>query len=388
MDSRPPETKAEVSPNRARAVGWLLALLAAAALAYSPLANLLFSARLLLAVYALAAGSTGGTAPVTQIKIQRQYRGQEREALVYYPPDPAPFRAVLLVAGISEKGCYHPRLIALARTLADHGFLVVTPDIVEFRRFGVPPEAMDEIAMWFLEVPKLEGAAKPMRIGMAGISFSGTLSLMVAARDEIRERVDFVLSIGGYQDLLRCSRYWFASGPRTMSDGYYPTRYYGRWILMLSALDMLEEGRDREELDRALRALLLQGKVQPEPTGLSEQGRRWLSFARMREDETDEALIQSIERHQATYYSRLSPNTAATKVRCPVFLAHGAYDDLIPPEESRALKDSIRNAPSYLLVSPFLTHTHPLEKTFGAGEKIRAAWDMSGFFYRFSQRVR
>jgi pimeloyl-ACP methyl ester carboxylesterase len=341
-----------------------------------------------LALRSLAGGSTGESPGVNPSRIERAFAGRKREALVYYPRDHSPSSALLLIAGISEKGCYHPRLMALSRSLADLGFLVVTPDITSFRRFSVPPGSMDEIAAWFEEIHGLEGASSLKRVGMAGISFSGTLALMVSARDEIRDRVAYVLAVGPYYDLSRCAGIWFAKGSRTVSEGYYPTRYYGRWILMLSALEMLDDEADRKALDGALRSLLLRGKVSEEPGALSAEGRRWLAFARMREDETDLELVQSIQSRLAPYFATLSPDEAAARVRCPVFLAHGAHDDLIPSEESRALKAKIAGPPVHLMISPFLTHTHPLDRELGAYEKIAAATSMLGFFYRLSEAAR
>jgi fermentation-respiration switch protein FrsA (DUF1100 family) len=86
-------------------------------------------------------------------------------------------------------------------------------------------------------------------------------------------------------------------------------------------------------------------------------------------------------------YTQVTPDRAATDVRCPVFLVHGAQDDLIPPEESRRLHQRI-GARSCLLVSPFLTHTHPNDKPISRAETSEAILDMLIFFYRFARVAR
>jgi pimeloyl-ACP methyl ester carboxylesterase len=274
----------------------------------------------------------------------------------------------------------------MARALARNGFLVVTPDIAMFREFRVAPEVMDEIAFWFNEAGSL-GAHRPPQIGLAGISFSGTLALITAARAEVRERVGFVFGIGSYDDPLRCSEGWFAKGPVTVSQGYYPTRFYAKWIIMLEALDMLEHDADRRFLASSLRNLLLQKPVASPPPELTPGGQRWLRFALMRENETDEELFRLIQEHlKPRFYDRITPS-CASEVRCPVFLVHGAYDDLIPADESRALQRRIVNAESHLLISPLLTHTHPMDKPMGWTAKASAAIEIYVFLYRFARAL-
>jgi pimeloyl-ACP methyl ester carboxylesterase len=86
----------------------------------------------------------------------------------------------------------------------------------------------------------------------------------------------------------------------------------------------------------------------------------------------------------AVLYPELSTKQPAGEIRCPVFLAHGAYDDLIPPEESRNLREKIVQARSYLLISPFVTHTHASEKPLSWWTKVGAALDLLRFFYHLS----
>ena len=257
-----------------------------------------------------------------------------------------------------------------------------------FRRFEVSPEALDEILFWYQQIPTLERVSKVQRRGIIGISFSGTLGLMTAARPEVRDSVSFVMGIGSYQDLARCTQAWFATGPRTTGEGYYPTRYYGRWIIMLAALDMLEREEERRFMRDALIKLLLQKPPPHPPETLGAQARRWHQLATMQEDRADHELALAIESHLHPLFLRLSPDEAASQARCPVFLAHGAHDDLITPEESKQLYKRLKQDRAYVLISPFLTHTHPLDEELALGEKMRAVWDMMGFFYPFARAGR
>ena len=365
----------------------LAAVLIAAALGLSGrAADLVLAGRMLLAVRTLAAGSPASEQGVERVSVHRPWGERSLEAVLYRPSSARPERAVVLVAGVSELGCFHPRLVALAHALARMGFAVLTPDIAMFRRYEVAPGALEELAFWTRAAPSLAEAPAVRQVGIIGISFSGTLAVMTAARPELRDSVRFVLAIGPYDDLAGVARGWFAPGPITVEPGRYPTRAYGKWIVMLQALDALPEPHDRAVLDASLRSLLA-GRTLPPAAGLGTEGGRWLRLAVGRETESDPELARAIEAHLARYYARMSPAQAAAEVRCPVFLAHGAFDDLIPSDESRRLAERLPGR-ARLLVSPLLTHTHPLDRPLGWRDRLGAAAGMAPFFYALARAAR
>lgn len=363
----------------------LLALCAIAVVSYVPVTRLITAARLITVLRRVASADSRSNPAIHVERIIRRVGDSEREGIVYRPSLSSPDSAVVLVAGVSELGCDHPNLVALSRALAGTGFLVLTPDIKMLREFRIYPPPLDEISFWLHEVRNVEGGQKLRRVGLAGISFSGTLALITAAQPRNRDSVAYVLGIGCFDDLIRCSRFWFDAGPVTVGPGYYPNRFYAKWIIMLAAVDLLPAEEDRQFLQVVLRNLLQQKGVPSPPDTLSEEGRRWYRLALMREDQADPQLAEQIETQVAAIvYPELSTKQPASEIRCPVFLAHGAYDDLIPPEESRNLQEKIVQAKSYLLISPFITHTHPSETPLSLWSKIGAALDLLRFFYHLS----
>ena len=361
-------------------------VIAACILLWNPCANAIFSIGLALDLKKLASGAGGQELAVKQTRLRRSFNDKDYEALLYSSDKSTPKTAVVLVAGLSELGCYHPRAIALSRFLADRGLLVITPDIREFRDFQISAEPIEQILLWYKQIHGLKEGAKANKIGIGGISFSGTLALIAAARPEIRDSVGFVAAIGPYSSLIRCTKGWFAaaSGP---ARPYYPTRFYAKWIVMRAALSMIAESEDRIFLHDVLNSLLLQKKVPSASPGLSSEAARWYALATMPEIRSDPELSVEIESYLVSrIYPQLDPVKALREIRCPVFLAHGEYDDLIPATESRELHQTIPG--SHMLISPFLTHTHPTETPISLGRKFGAALDAVGFFYQFAQVVR
>ena len=373
--------------SKRRKWGIAAALLLAAVALYHPLSNLIYAARLALVLQRQASGATGEKFAVTEMKVRRQAGNLSYEALIYFPEKKPATRALILVAGLSELGCYHPSLVAFSRLMANAGFLVVTPDIEMFREFQISAEPIGQILFWHNQVGSLEGSQRVEKTGLGGISFSGTLILMAAAKPEIRDRVAFVFGIGPYSNLVRCSRDWFAPGPVTVSEGYYPTRFYAKWIVMLGALNLLPAAEDRLFLRSVLNALLLQKQVPQPAPGMTAEGARWYRLATLRQDQSDPELSRQIEEYLfLSVYHELDPEDSLGRLRGPVFLLHGAYDDLIPPSESMELHRRIPR--SYLLISPFLTHTHPSEKRLSLWQKAKAVFEAVVFCYQLARVIR
>ncbi len=374
----------EWSPKKRK---WLvLTFSVAVALAvYFPLARAFAALRLMTVVERVASGDIEKSPAVEETVAVRRLGASEVKAITYCRAGSSPSDGVLLIPGVSELGCGHPRLVSLSRALARSGFFVLTPDIKMLREFKIYPPPLDEVSFWVREVRKLPEGLRLRRLGLAGISFSGTLALIAAAEPQNRNLVAFVLGIGCFDDLSRCSRFWFGAGPVTMGPGYYPTRYYARWIIMLAAVNLLKDPTERQFQEALLTDLLLQKSVPSPPESLSAEGRRWYRLATMREDQSDASLADQIESHVAhNLLPLLATDVPSREIRCLVFLAHGAYDDLIPPEESAILHSKIRGAKSYLLITPFITHTHPAQKSLGWLGKTRAGLSLFVFFYHLA----
>jgi pimeloyl-ACP methyl ester carboxylesterase len=376
-----------ISGRKFRKWGIAAGVLIIGALLVNPISHLAFSVRLALSLQKMASGATEQNLAIREATIHRQMGAQNYDALLYYPEKSRATKAIILVAGLSELGCRHPRLIAFSRLLANKGLLVITPDIREFRDFQITAEPIHQILFWYSQVPSLEGGEKIQSTGLAGISFSGTLALMAAARPEIRDSVGFVACIGPYSSLIRCTRGWFAAGPVTVRGNYYPTRFYARWLVMSAALNMLPSQSDRRILHKVLDDLLLQKDTPPADPDLTPAGTRWHALATMREDQSDPELSKQIETYLvSSIYPQLDPESSLGNLLCPVFLLHGAYDDLIAPDESIELHQRIPN--SYLLISPFLTHTHPVDAPLSRKQKVKSALETILFCYRFSRALR
>ena len=303
--------------------------------------------------------------------------GGSVRARVYEPARRA-HHSALLVSGLHPSGIDEPRLTRLARDLAQDGVLIVTPDFPELSRFEIAPaitDAIEQSAGWLATG---SGFAADGRVGMMGISFSGGLSVIAAGRPSLRDRVAYVFSLGGHDDLPRVLRYLCTGQepyPRQQVSGervyMQPPHDYGVAVILLGVAERvvppaqvdplraavrrylwasaLDGGVDKPKADAEFDAVRATMKSMPEPSAtllryvlerdVVHLGTRLLPYVRFYGG--DPALSPS-----------KSPKPAA-----PVFLLHGTEDNVIPSIESEYLADDLRgHAPVRLLLSGLISH--------------------------------
>ncbi len=158
------------------------------------------------------------TVPVRERFVGVPDRDARIRARVYAPLG-TPRHTVLLVSGLHPAGIDEPRLVALARRLAEANITVVTPEIPELSRFEITPILTDRIEDAAAWLAAESGLAPTGRIGLMGISFSGGLAVVAAGRPSLRNRLLYVFSFGGHDDLRRVLEY-FCSGVEPEADPY------------------------------------------------------------------------------------------------------------------------------------------------------------------------
>jgi dienelactone hydrolase len=306
-----------------------------------------------------------------------------------YMPERAPRRVTLLTSGLHPSGIDEPRLVRLARELSASGIAVVTPDIPELSRFEITPgitDAIEQSAGWLASA---SGLAQDGTVGLMGISFSGGLSIVAAGRPSLIGRIAYVFSFGGHDDLPRVLRYLCtgtepsppqvrlkpdatAGGADNARDQPFvrPPHDYGVAVILLGAADRLVPRAQVDALREAVHRYLLASALDT-----VDKPKADVEFAALRElarhlPEPSATLLRYVNDRDVVHLGpRLLPVVTAyggstglsvsrsPKPSVPVFLLHGAEDNVIPPIESEYLAGDLRgHAPVRLLLSGLISH--------------------------------
>jgi dienelactone hydrolase len=341
------------------------------------------------------------TVAVSQRKAEVPSRFGPLRASIY-TPDLGAERAVLLTPGVNALGIDEPRLVAFARNLAASGLLVVTPELPDLSRYQITARSTDMIedaANWLCDRRDLSGG-RP--IGVMGISFAGGLSTVAAGRPSLKGRLAYVFSFGGHANFQRVVRYLCSSVEPPPPPGYGLGRTPAPhdYSLAIVTLDLvLAERLVPPEQAEGLRtgvltflhashlALFDQKKAAEEfkqavalEVTLPEPARTYLHLVNTRD-------VPRLGPKLLPFIADLGDDPALSPDRspapdAPVFLIHGAEDNVVPAAETAVLAEHLKpHTRVRVLITPLISHAD-VDRPATTAE----VWELVSFFKEMLSR--
>jgi dienelactone hydrolase len=325
------------------------------------------------------AGLTGGArawipirpVPVTHRDLDAPTRYGAIPIRVYDPESPAP-PTVVVFPGVHGGGVDAPRLTRLCERMSSSGLRVICAPLPDLRRFvitGRSTDMIEDVTAWVSRDPII---APSGRVTLVGVSFAGGLAIVAAGRDSLDDRLNAVVSIGGHGDLTRTLQF-LTSG--LLPDGSSRTPHdYPLAIVALTLAPRLVPADQVPALEHGIRRFLqaslddgtgfahgiptierLKAEVPslPEPT-------RDLVRAIVERDVKVTGQVVAPYLQELGNDPGLSPALAPLPT-APVFLLHGADDNVIPSTETPLLaEDFARRGGTDVrwLLTPLVTHAH------------------------------
>ena len=292
---------------------------------------------------------------------RRQLRGD-----LYLPADSV--RAgIVLVPGLAVAGKNDPRLVALARTLARVNFMVLIPDIPGFRAYRMGSEDVEVLVAAVQALGVAPEMQPRLPIGIGAFSFAVGPALITALDTRVAERVEFIVAIGGYQDLRRLITYYTTGAHRDDRDT--PTPYdKGKWIFALGVSEKLLDTSDRLAIQAVARRAIYANTGEsdvPAPASLSPGGAALLELLTNTTPARVPALLARLPASLRAEITALNPaEQPMNSLHARLLLLHGRGDNIIPYTESIALAESVPDGRADLFIIDGLAHVD-LQPTAG-----------------------
>jgi pimeloyl-ACP methyl ester carboxylesterase len=280
---------------------------------------------------------------------------------LYMPRGIAHPPGMLLVHGIHHLGIDEPRLMNFARAGASSGFSVLTPEIAALADYhvdGASIGTIGESAAW------LEQRLGTGPVTIVAVSFAGGLSLLAARDPRYAPHFRALVLMGAYDNLTRVVRF-LATSQAEFPDGRvepYAAHDYGAAVFVYSHLEQFFPPADLAVAHDSLRDWLWE---RPDDARalfprLSPGSRATMEILITRQiSQLRPKLLEAIQADEAQL-SALSPEGKLGGIHTPVFILHGATDDIIPSTESLWLEKDVPGA--YLrqaLITPAFSHVDP-----------------------------
>ena len=282
-------------------------------------------------------------------------------ARLYVPRGVAHPPGMVLVHGIHHLGIDEPRLMNFARAAASDGFSVLTPEIAALADYHVDAASISTIGESTAWLQQRLGTGP---VTIVGVSFAGGLSLLAACDPRYAPHIRALVLMGAYDNLGRVARF-LATSQAELPDGRtepYAAHDYGAAVFVYSHLDQFFPATDLAVAHDALRDWLWErpSDAQALFPRLSPPSRDTMEILLARQIERLRPKLLDAIQADDSQLSAISPEGKLGALRAPVFLLHGATDDIIPSTESLWLEKEIPKA--YLraaLITSAFSHVDP-----------------------------
>jgi dienelactone hydrolase len=278
-------------------------------------------------------------------------------ARLYTPSKHPSAPALIVLHGVHHLGMDEPRLIAFATAMSSCGLRVLTPELPNIKDYRVDSTSVRVIGdttRWFAS--RTGGP-----VGVMGLSFSGGLSLVAASNPAFHDAFKFVFAVGSQGSMARVFRF-YSTNTDLRPDGtteHLTAHEYGPLVLEYDYLETLVPPADLAPIRAVLRAHLYEDKT-AEAEALKHltpaQTLEALHLMDVTSPETQAALARARAQH-ADEMDSLSPGPRLRTLTTPVYLLHGAADNIIPSAETLWMASELQHQHlQAALVSPVLSH--------------------------------
>jgi pimeloyl-ACP methyl ester carboxylesterase len=282
-------------------------------------------------------------------------------ARLYVPRGVAHSPGIVLVHGIHHLGIDEPRLMNFARAAASNGFSVLTPEIAALADYHVDGASIGTIGESTVWLQQHLGTGP---VTVVGVSFAGGLSLLAACDPRFAPHIRALVLMGAYDNLGRVVRF-LATSQAEFPDGRmepYAAHDYGAAVFVYSHLDQFFPASDLAVAHDSLRDWLWEQPKEAQSLfpRLSPASRATMEILLTRQiDRLRPKLLDAIQADDPQL-SAISLEGKVSALHAPIFLLHGATDDIIPSTETLWLEKEIPKP--YLrdaLITPAFSHVDP-----------------------------
>ena len=210
-------------------------------------------------------------------------------------------------------------------------------------------------------------------MGLVAISYAAGPALIAAARPGLRDKLRFVLAIGGYHDIARVVTYFTTGFYRVGGHWRHgEPNAYGKWVFVKSNAGRLTARGDRALLAAIAEARLVDPEAEIETRGLGPEGLAVMALVTNRDRERVAALIAALPAAIRDDMAALDPAAADLEAMpARLLLIHGRDDPVVPYSESLDLARRLGAARVSLTLVDGLWHVDP---DFSLADRI-ALWE-------------
>lgn len=304
---------------------------------------------------------------------------------IWHPPSSGRTPAVILYQGASPSGENHKVINRLAQGLAKVGFSVFIPRLPRLKEVLIREETVERMIEVFQQVRKRHDIQAD-KITVIGFSFGGSLLVKACLDPRMNGLPAKVLSYGSYFDLEKTLEF-VLTGEYSFDGRDYSLEphEWGSIVFFHNYLEKLNGDFNFETIHSYFLALVEEDeRTAKKYAALSRKDKVFIDLI---SDNRKESLRQArkiLPKLKSTIES-ISPRYFVESINFPLYLVHGADDNMIPFTEtvtfSEALKEQAKEVHTF--ISRIYSHSEVESGKRGFADYIQEVLRLSRFMNDF-----
>lgn len=317
----------------------------------------------------------GRTPTPTKISIEYEIRENQYHADLYISKE-STLAGIVLIPGIAKHGRDDPRLVAFATTLARSHFMVLVPDIPNLRDLKVRAEDSRTIADAFTYLISRPEFPVEAQAGIGAFSYAVGPAVLAALEPIVREKVDFVLGVGGYYDVEHVITFFTTGYFQNKNKWHHlEPNEYGKWVFIISNVERLSDPNDKNIFLKIAQQKINNPNVVIDDLviNLTAEASSVLALLQNQNHEHVPSLIADMPTAIRADIDALNlSNKDLTQLKAKLILLHGTDDDIIPYTESIALANAVMRGQAELFLIDGLAHVDVYPERLNRWAMLRA----------------
>lgn len=245
-----------------------------------------------------------------------------------------PPRAKLVIfPAANERGKDDPRLKKLADLFARMGQQVYVPTLTNLNREKFHPQVMEEIRA-VIKFARDDEPKLPLQV--LSFSIATGPAMIVSTREELRNDINLIISMGGYYDLANVVKFHTTHVPRPDPFGLWLfARYYAQFLPQPDA-QIFYAIADRKWQNP-------EADVADLSKDLGPKGQQALALLLNKDPEKFDPLLAALPEELKNFLSVFDPKSAIPNLKSEILLLHSIHDPVIPFEESLKLLAELKS---------------------------------------------
>ncbi len=269
---------------------------------------------------------------------------------IYAPADAPPIGSYLVAHGLNLDGPADPRLDRFLRILANAGFLVCAPLLPDYTQLLLRPEVARDLERALRLFVRLPERPRQFRPGVFSVSFGSYPALRIASGPTTSELIGALVVFGGYADPNTTLRFNIGIRPpgaraadatslpaiaMNLLDGFEckpeeMADVLAGWYEFARATWAHPEFREPERWQPVAEAIA--ARLKPDEAYFFLLGCGLV-------DGAQQEFLEALDRWDRL--ASVDPRPHLSGLKCPVFLFHSRWDDVVPCEESAKLLEAM-----------------------------------------------